>query len=309
MTDEIDSYATVSLSTNVPDKKRPKGHLKFEQDCLHGYLALQLTAQQPIHVAVGVTVMGSDVGSDRPLIRPMMQRPDGTLFIPGSSLKGCVRSIYEAITNSTVGTKTTNAPPEYQPCTGKQDLCPASRVFGALGYQGLIEFTDAISPTPATIGAMPVQHSPKAGTQRKFYHTTVQRTDPQEISEVPIQQAPRGAIFNTRLRFKNLLPEELGTLLIALGQDKNHAIALKLGAGKAHSLGMLTVQIVEAQIYKTADLQRDRYSSYQPALSTTQLSWEEYIHAAHNHLIQESQLRTLAAILQRPIAQERTSHE
>ncbi|NJO43574.1 MAG: CRISPR-associated protein [Cyanobacteria bacterium RU_5_0] len=306
MTDEIRSYAFVSLPTNAPDQRKPQGHQKFVENCLHGYLELQLTAQQPIHVSVGITAMGSDVGSDRPLIRPMMQRPDGTIFIPGSSLKGCVRSIYEAITNSTVGTQTTNAP--YEPCKGKQELCPASRVFGALGYQGLIEFTDAISTTPATIGEIPVQHSPKPGTGRKFYRTTVQRTDPQEISQVPIQEAPRGAVFHTRLRFKNLLVEELGTLLIALGQEETHAIALKLGAGKAHGKGMLTVQILQAQIQKTEDL-RDRYSSYHPAPLSTLLSWDEYIEAAHERLIQSSQLQALTAILQRPIAQERTTDE
>jgi CRISPR/Cas system CSM-associated protein Csm3 (group 7 of RAMP superfamily) len=306
MTDEIRSYGYVPLSNN-PSKGEPKGHKKFVDNCLHGYLELQLTAQQPIHVAVGVTVMGSDVGSDRPLVRPMMQRPDGTLFIPGSSLKGCVRSIYEAITNSTVGTPTTNAP--YKPCEGKQALCPASRVFGALGYQGLIEFTDAISTDSATLGEMPVQHSPKAGTERKFYRTNVQRTEPQEISQVPIQQAPRGATFRTRLRFKNLLPEELGALLIALGQDETYPIALKLGAGKAHGMGMLTVQIVDAQVHGTENLRRDRYSSYQPTQPDTASSWDEHIQQAHQKLIQKPQLKDLTAILQRPIARERTTHE
>lgn len=250
MTDASLSCAFVSFPANAPSKSKPKGHQKFVENCLHGCLELQLTAQQPIHVAVGVTVMGSDVGSDRPLIHPMMQRPDGTLFIPGSTLKGCIRSIYETITNSTLGTQTTNAPQEYQPSAGSQSLCPASRVFGALGYQGLIEFTDAICQTPATIGNIPVMHSPKPGNKRKFYRTTTQplneqRTDSPEISEVPIQQAPRGAIFTTRLQFKNLSPAELGALLIVLGQDdQHHAIALKLGAGKAHGMGMLTVQII-----------------------------------------------------------------
>lgn len=305
MTDESLSYAFVPFPANSPSKSKPKGHHKFVENCLHGCLELQLTAQQPIHVAVGVTVMGSDVGSDRLLIRPMMQRPDGTLFIPGSTLKGCIRSIYETITNSTLGTQTTNAPQEYQPSTGNQSLCPASRVFGALGYQGLIEFTDAICQTPATVGHIPVMHSPKAGNQRKFYRTTTQHNDPPEISEVPIQQAPRGAIFTTRLQFKNLSPAELGALLIVLGQDQHHAIALKLGAGKAHGMGMLTVQIVQAQIRSTEDLQRDRYLSYPSPQPETSSDWAVYIQAAHAQLIQAPQLQALTTILERPIAGEK----
>jgi CRISPR/Cas system CSM-associated protein Csm3 (group 7 of RAMP superfamily) len=306
MTDETLSYAFVESAT-VIDRRVPQGHKKFVDKGWHGYLDLRLLAQQPICVAVGVTVLGRDVGSDRPLVRPMMQKPDGTLFIPGSSLKGCIRSIYEAITASTVGTEIDKV--TFEPCRGKKEReerprCPASRVFGALGYQGMIEFTDAICNTPATIGDIPIMHSPNPGHDRKFYRTTAQRLDPPEMSHVPIQQAPRGSIFTTRLRFKNLLSEELGTLLIALGQDPNYPMALKLGAGKAHGMGQLTVEVGQAQVYRTEDLQRDRYSSYQ-ILSIEPVAWQIHIQAAHEVLIQQPQLTTLANILQRPMAQER----
>jgi CRISPR/Cas system CSM-associated protein Csm3 (group 7 of RAMP superfamily) len=301
MTDETRSYDFVE-SANRIDKRDPQGHKEFANSGLHGHLELQLLAQQPIHVAVGVTVLGQDVGSDRPLVRPMMQKPNGSLFIPGSSLKGCIRSIYEAITASTVGARSINA--TSTPCTGERNLCPASRVFGALGYQGMIEFTDAVCHTPASIGDIPIMHSPNPGHDRKFYRTTAQRLDPPEMSHVPIQQAPRGSIFTTRLRFKNLLSEELGTLLIALGQDPNYPMALKLGAGKAHGMGQLTVEVGQAQVYRTEDLQRDRYSSYQiPSIEP--VSWQIHIQAAHEVLIQQPQLTTLANILQRPMAQER----
>lgn len=50
--------------------------------------------------------MGSDVGQSKiPLIKTM-QMGENKLLIPGSSLKGAVRSVYEAITNSTLGVVT-----------------------------------------------------------------------------------------------------------------------------------------------------------------------------------------------------------
>jgi CRISPR/Cas system CSM-associated protein Csm3 (group 7 of RAMP superfamily) len=302
MTDEILSYAFVE-SAKALDRRDPQGHKKFVDNGWHGYLDLQLLAHQPIHVAVGVTVLGRDVSIDRPLVRPMMQKSDGTLFIPGSSLKGCVRSIYEAITASAVGTEIINLTSKHSKKVEPM-LSPASRVFGALGYQGMIEFTDAICDTSPIIGDIPIMHSPNARPDRKFYRTTAQRTDLREMSQVPIQQAPKGSSFTTRLRFKNLLSEEVGTLLIALGQDSNFAMALKIGAGKAHGMGLATVNVVQAQIYQTEDLQRDRYSSYHPP-AIEPIALQTHIQAAHKGLIQQPQLATLANILQHPMAQEK----
>lgn len=82
--------------------------------------------------------MGSDVGKSKiPLIKTM-QTGNEKLTIPGSSLKGVVRSIYEAITNSTLAVVTrkyeNKMPRNRLPCRSKDKLCPASRVFGALDW-------------------------------------------------------------------------------------------------------------------------------------------------------------------------------
>ncbi|WP_027406658.1 TIGR03986 family CRISPR-associated RAMP protein [Anaerovibrio sp. RM50] len=54
----------------------------------------------------------------------------------------------------------------------------------------------------------------------------------------PMRPIPANTKFSSRLRFKNLLPEELGALLLTLDLDqRDNKIAFKLGKGKSIGLG------------------------------------------------------------------------
>lgn len=54
----------------------------------------------------------------------------------------------------------------------------------------------------------------------------------------PMRPIPANTKFSSRLRFKNLLPEELGALLLTLDLDQSdNKIAFKLGKGKSIGLG------------------------------------------------------------------------
>ncbi|MFN3929342.1 MAG: RAMP superfamily CRISPR-associated protein, partial [Thermoflexus sp.] len=70
-------------------------------------------------------------------------RRDGQLIIPGTSIKGAVRSVVEAISNSCVKliTSRERLPPSHQPCD-EDALCPACRLFGVTGYRGRAHFAD-----------------------------------------------------------------------------------------------------------------------------------------------------------------------
>jgi CRISPR/Cas system CSM-associated protein Csm3 (group 7 of RAMP superfamily) len=127
------------------------------------YLTLQV--QTALHVSTGITSLGSDVGSRLPLVKTMTTT-DQRLVIQGSSLKGCIRSVYEAITNSTLAVVTSRyrdkVPPDRLPCKDPTQLCPASRMFGALDWQGLVEFSDSRCQTEQlSIGFMPSLYSPR----------------------------------------------------------------------------------------------------------------------------------------------------
>jgi hypothetical protein len=323
--DDFKPYKLVTFPKSPPPKARPAGHSKYLSDRLHGTLHLTLKVQTPLHVSTGVVALGSDIGSPRvDLIKTMTQGCDRKLVIQGSSLKGCIRSVYEAITNSRLGviSKGIKYPQDRLPWEKlkKEDpieLCPASLVFGASGknwgWRGLLEFSDAkCENTSLSTGFMPSLHSPHPENRRfyfnqqekvkgrKFYYNFAKSIDKGQNQGIAVQQAAKDFIFTTQIHFKNLKPAELGTLLIVLGQDPNYPITLKIGGGKPIGMGTVTVSVTA--IEQAGDL-RDRYSSYTPSEvePTTGAKLQEFIQsqikAAHANLIESEQLQQLAKIL------------
>lgn len=326
-TGEPKPYELISFPKERPPKNPPAGHHQYLGDRLHGTLFLTLKVQTTLHVSTGVVVMGSDIGSRVPLIKTMVQNIDQKLSIQGSSLKGCIRSAYEAITNSTLAVITSRyrdkIPQERLPCKNKQELCPASQVFGALDWQGLIEFSDAkCQNTGFATGFMPSLYRPRPDQRRayfdargnvagrKFYYHTIRAIDKGQNQGITVQQAAKEYTFKTQIQFKNLTAAELGTLLIVLGQDPKYPIALKVGGGKPIGMGTMTVEVTAARVLQNKGDLRDRYSSYKPPESDSmtgtklQLFMQKNIQAAHSSLVQATQLQQLAEVLKYPTDRE-----
>lgn len=310
-------YELIPFPKNRPFLKLPSGHHQYLRDRQHGTLILKLEVQTALHISTGVIALGSDVGSPAPLIKTMMQGNDNKLIIQGSSLKGCIRSVYETITNSTLAVISPRhrhkIPTERLPCRNKENLCPASRVFGALDWQGLVDFSDAQCENikPVT-GYMPSLYSPRPDrndyytrgmvTGRKFYYHTRSVIELGESRGVSVQQAAKNYTFSTRIHFTNLHSAELGALLISLGQDSKQPFALKVGGGKP--IGMGTMEVTVEGIEQVSNL-RDRYTNYNS--QPTQLSgkslqdlMQRMMQAAHQQLIEQPQLEQLAQILRYP---------
>ncbi|HBB30403.1 MAG TPA: CRISPR-associated protein [Cyanobacteria bacterium UBA8803] len=317
-------YELISFPKEKPQLLPPIEQDRYHADRYHGTLHLTLTVQTALHVSTGVVAMGSDVGQKSiPLIKTMIQGSEKNLIIPGSSLKGVVRSVYEAITNSTLAVVSSKEkdriPPERLPCKDKKRLCPASRVFGALDWQGLIYFTDARCQSAGfRPGFMPSLYRPRPDQNqkyfkqgkvagRKFYYHTIKAVDKGQQQGIPVQEATKEFVFTTQLHYRNLTQPELGTLLIVLGQDKpKYPIALKVGGGKPIGMGTMTVDVT--MIEQPANL-RDRYLSYQSQpdqLTGNQLQqvMQRAIQEAHRQLVQSPQLQELAAVLKYPTDRE-----
>jgi hypothetical protein len=326
-TGEPKPYELISFPKERPPKNHPAGHHQYLGDRLHGTLFLTLKVQTTLHVSTGVVVMGSDIGSRVPLIKTMVQNIEQKLSIQGSSLKGCIRSAYEAITNSTLAVITSRyrdkIPQERLPCKNKQELCPASQVFGALDWQGLIEFSDAkCENTGFATGFMPSLYRPRPDQRgayfdargnvagRKFYYHTIRAIDKGQNQGIAVQQAAKEYTFKTQIQFKNLTAAELGTLLIVLGQDPKYPIALKVGGGKPIGMGTMTVEVTAARVLQNKGDLRDRYSSYNPpesdSMTGTKLQqfMQKNIQAAHSSLVQATQLQQLAEVLKYPTDRE-----
>ncbi|MEM6838057.1 MAG: RAMP superfamily CRISPR-associated protein [Cyanobacteria bacterium P01_C01_bin.120] len=311
-------YALVPFPRQRPFLKAPIGHHRYADNCYHGTLHLTLKVLTALHVSTGVTALGSDVGSRVPLIKTMVQGKNQQLLIQGSSLKGCIRAIYEAITNSTLAVISNRyrqqMPRDRLPCRNKESLCPASQVFGALDWQGLVHFTDATCQSAKSdTGFMPSLYRPRPerdayfdrgqAAGRKFYRHAVKAVNGGERG-ITVQQAGTELTFKTEIHFRNLTEAQLGTLLIALGQDSKYPMALKLGGGKPVGMGTVQVSIPELEV--TQDV-RDRYASYTPPAAetligeaVTQFIQDKTQAAKISKLVEMPQLEALAEILQWP---------
>jgi hypothetical protein len=297
-------YDFVSFPDRRPPLRKPIGHHQYFDKRIHGTLHLELSVATAVHVSTGITMMGSDVGqSGIPLIKTM-QTSGNKLTIPGSSLKGVVRSIYEAITNSTLGVVTnkykSRMPDDRLPCRKKEQLCPASQIFGALDWQGLVSFRDArCVKTGFVPGFMPSLYCPRPDQRRKYfnpvgrkfyYHATKAIGGGQQ--GIPVQQANQQYVFEATVQVHNLSLAEFGTLLIALGQDREYPLALKVGAGKPIGMGTMNVKLTA--IAKPQSI-ADRYTDYN---SETPLLTDEALEKLVKNAIATARQEKLVELLQ-----------
>jgi hypothetical protein len=334
----------------APDRAKPSGLDQYKPDQLSGKILLRLNVKTPTMVASGLTALKSDL-LDRPqgipLIKPAIVR-EKILAIPGSSLKGTVRAIYEAITRSCLCKITksfkdkqknriqVNLPSKnHKECSpNKEDIktrqaqvCPACQIFGAMNWQGIVRFTDALCEQAGfEVKFVPSLYQPnferegyyasfdqkQVGGRKFFYH--FERPVEQGEHGIDAQRAAVGYTFTTHLSFMNLKKDQLGALLIALGQDSRHKFALKVGAGKPIGMGSMAIDVLSMELWsrhpshETEPMNlRDRYSNYalsdfegltgEPLQQFMQQAMEG---AKTTGLIQLQQLQELAQVLQYP---------
>jgi CRISPR-associated protein Csm3 len=246
-------YAFVPIPAGDARRERPTGHDRYTGDLVTGTLEGTILALSPVHVASGQIEL---TGKQPPLVKAHFRR-NGRLTIPGSSLKGVVRSIVEAISSPPSCLRVTRARSaeqsnNVQACTDKERLCVACRIFGAMGYLGQVRFHDAIIetgepeiiPTPSLFAPRTRERLYVIGGNvvgRKFYrHGALAR------GNVPLEVCPPGSRFRLRVDFENLSEAQLGLLLVALGQGipKLHP---KLGGAKPACCGSVEIQIAEVQ--------------------------------------------------------------
>ncbi len=242
-------YAFVPIPAGDPRRERPAGHQQYNGNLLTGTLEGIITARSPVHVASGQI----ELTGKRPSLVKAHFRRNGRLTIPGSSLKGAIRSIVEAISNPPSCLRVTRArfaeqPAQVRACNRKESLCVACQMFGAMGYLGQVHFHDAIlDGGESTIILTPSLFAPRTRERayiangqvrgRKFYsHGELAR------GNVPIEVCPPGSRFRFRVDFENLSDPQLSLLLIALGQG-TPTLYPKLGGAKPACCGSVEMHI------------------------------------------------------------------
>jgi CRISPR/Cas system CSM-associated protein Csm3 (group 7 of RAMP superfamily) len=212
----------------LPDKKGGKGlvsHNRYKG--YSGILEFTIETKSPVHIGTG------NVEIDANEIYWKFSKVKNIPVIPGSSLKGTVRSTLEALSPSCVGGR----------CKSEEKHCPACRIFGTTDYQSRVLFEDALLqgniPQFREIISIEDRWSPRVPHPgyRKFYTYSSSIKGGNER----IESIKKGAKFISSLRFFNLEDWELGLLLLSLGLSSNYGFRLKIGGGKGKGLGSIKI--------------------------------------------------------------------
>jgi len=237
-------FAYVPLPERV-NRSRPAGHDKFQTNHISGQIRGTIEALSPIYIGSGIIGIGDDVE----LIKTAV-KTEGNITIPGSSLKGAIRSVVEAISESCVSKVSSQVrraiPRWFSECRDKENLCVACRMFGAMGFQGNMSIQDA----PRTEGDIVTKHVPELYAPgrgqrimrevpgRKFYmHGEV------ATGNTPVEACEEGTQFRFVMQVDNLKQSEWGLLFTALGHHPNHPFKIKIGGAKPVCFGSIDIQI------------------------------------------------------------------
>lgn len=289
-------FEFVPLAERV-NRKSPIGHDRYDDNCITGQIHGTIEALSPIYVGSGVM----ELTQDGQLVDTIVRR-DGKVAIPGSSLKGAIRSVLEAISESCVCKSKIKVRRQRSECKEQDNLCVACRIFGAMGFQGNIAIQDAPHIDGKIVTKrVPALYSPQLPKNeqeakgRKFYmHGKV------ATGEIPMETCEQGSKFKFTAQIDNLTNAEWGLFFTALGHHPEHPFKLKIGGAKPVCLGSVDFQIEKIHIHEQIAARYLTWDSQQDAVKTGEAlkTWKDQcITQATESLIQVKLLEKLADIL------------
>lgn len=238
----------------------------WRADLLSGHLVLALEIPIDQYVSPGTGRLLIDRSRPTAVLVQEVEQIEGKPVIPGTGIKGAVRTHYELLSKS--------CDPHHkdQRCTIDPDapfeeyrLCEACSLFGALGWSGRIWLSDATESVNGGVRVatrkVPVSwppHEDKTGGEFRFYDlgpakSRDRRTGDTINARTPISRQAFGeGSFKTKLSFRNATPVELGRVLYAIGYDpeKKTDFLLRLGALKFHGKGGVLVRPVDVHLHR-----------------------------------------------------------
>ncbi|MCG3144834.1 MAG: hypothetical protein HONDAALG_02307 [Gammaproteobacteria bacterium] len=239
-------------------KAEDRPHDRFAPGAYTGKLDCFLRALTPIHVGSGIY----ELVNDDP-VRGLITA-DGKVIVPGTSLKGAVRSIAEAISDSCLRIVRkeieNNLAAKAGPCKDLAQLCACCSIFGALGYQGRVSFNDARlskggvathqiqSPYPPRDSARFYKDFQRRFNGRKFYFhgepVAAQRGEPYQV-------ITEDSELEFTVQFESLTADEFCLLMVAMGVLDD--VAIKVGGGKQAMLGSVEIHLIRLEIQNTRE--------------------------------------------------------
>ncbi len=289
----MNPYDFVPIDTAYPpERRRPVWHNALTPDEAHpgklysGYLYLYIKAETPIFIRHADSSMQDP---DRP--GEHIYNKDGYYIIPGTSIKGMLRTVVETLCRGclTVINRDSPIPGSFAPCDNNMSLCISCRLFGMMQRQrqaevflGKVNIGDAVayvhdpdyheSLYTAVLDAPKPRHRAfyldeqgRFIAGRKFYFHNEKLLTEKRLIPIPdrgtyrnqyIQPLAVGTDFSSRIDFTNLEADEFAALLFAtqLQADMRH----KIGYGKPIGLGSVQLNVTDLQLVDYAN----RYKTF-----------------------------------------------
>ena len=171
-----------------------------------------------------------------------LKRENEKIVIPGSSIKGTIRTYAEALSYSCHLDG---------PCGEERDgLCIDCSMFGTAGRgfstMGKVHFNDAFIDSSVKIKdvGMPRQFKGN-GNQIKLYSHKMKENGQKVFSYEAIDT---GNVFEFEIQFHGMDKKELGLLVLAMGCGKDNYFGVKFGHGKNEGYGSAKIEIKELWI-------------------------------------------------------------
>ena len=293
-------YGFVSLPNQRPQLSQPTGHERYHEDRYSGTITGMLVAHSDIHVASGLLERRTQ-DRKHPLVKAHM-RSNERPVIPATSLKGCFRSIVEAISPSAVHVTKANFSQQDAPFKGRSStIDPSARLFGAQGYLGSVAFSDTVlEEGQTTITTIPQLFSPRPNAYGTYYdHRRVKgrkfyQHGTRAEGDVPLEVCPPDSRFALTIHFENLTNGELGLLLTALGIAEPR-FCPKLGGGKPACLGTVEVSNIRLQLIQV----KESYTDFDSQAEASDI--DAFLAASREeNLVLPQKLEELATLLRWP---------
>lgn len=228
-----------------------------------GIIPITIKTLTPIHVSPG----RYSVDENKQIFKPFI-RVNDKIVIPGTSLKGVVRSIAEAISYScyTPSANLDKRKLSDKSHKDKKKKCIICDMFGSMGYKSKVQFNDCyLTKGKTEIIGLPASHKPhpensfyfnKEGKYKghKFYKHGILGIQPK--GNMLYEFVQQNAEFKGEVRFKGLTEEQLQLLCFSFGLSGD--IHPKIGFGKNHFYGSISVESEEKWADKAKEYKNNK---------------------------------------------------
>lgn len=238
-------------SASPARKQAPPGHGEWAEGRLTGLLTFRYSTPEGQFVSPGTgRLVLADLDGE-PIVALEAARSMGKPVLPGTGIKGAVRSLYELTSSS--------CNPFHGGCGMRQrsfaadplePVCEACSLFGCPGWMGRISFEDARPAGEVTVGVekviAPFEPNPeKTGGDFRLYDLMPGDAASSDRGQPPKRVARevfRGEFTGT-LTFRNVSALELGRVLTCLGwrPEGPPRFLMRLGGAKYEGRGAVEV--------------------------------------------------------------------